>query len=167
MATLTTLTASGALVAIDPWLGPREQPWRRIFATPNVIDWLDNQLPSLEPVMADPLMTGGRMDPVEQIDHLFHEFVSGKDLSYYQACHIMSPATRGIWELKTTDLRLFGWFPAKDAFIVAEIESAARLKSIPGLYGGYRDSAVRQRDAMDLDEPKAILGTEYIDVLSS
>jgi len=115
-------------------------------------------LPDLEPELGD-----GKQSPIEQIDDLFHDFVSGADLAYYERSHSMMPTDRGIWELKTPDARLFGWFPQKGTFIVAEADTAFRCKE-HDLYAGYRDSAVRRRDSLDLDEPKFVTG-DYTDVL--
>lgn len=158
MATLEQLVESGQLIKLGGGLDRHELPERLLYGYPHVVEWLDQTLPDLEPELG-----GGKQSPIEQIDDLFHDFVSGTDLSYYERSHSMRPDELGIWELKTPDVRLFGWFPQKGAFIVAEADTAFRCKE-HGLYIGYRGSAVRRRDVLDLDEPKFVIG-DYADVL--
>lgn len=77
----------------------------------------------------------------------------------------MRPVGNGVWELKTADLRLFGWFVQKDCFIVCDCDTTLRVKQMR-LYPGYRDQAVRFRERLDLDEPKFIAGDDPNDVVS-
>ncbi|MBE1506706.1 hypothetical protein [Rhizobium viscosum] len=158
MATLTELCDANVLVSIGGGLDAHEQPERLLCAFPHVIDWLENTLPSLDPDFHE-----GKQDPMEQADDLFHDFVSGADFSYYEKSHSMLPTEPGVWELKTSDLRLFGWFASKGVFVVAEINSAFQCKH-HSLYAGYRNSVVYRRNQLNLDEPKFITG-EYEDVL--
>jgi len=158
MATIHQLCEAGALVAIGGGLDAHEQPQRLLFALPHVVEWLDQVLPNLEADFHE-----GRQDPLEQADDLFHDFVSGADFSFYERSHSMRPSDPGVWELKTPDLRLFGWFAAKGVFVIAEINTAFACKQ-HGLYPGYRGSVIRRRDNLDLDEPKFING-DYQDVL--
>jgi hypothetical protein len=48
-------------------------------------------------------------------------------------------------------------------FVIAEVNTAFKCKK-HDLYPGYRDSVIRRRDALDLNEPKFITGS-YEDVL--
>lgn len=92
-----------------------------------------------------------------------HDFVAGTNLDYWERSHSMTPEERGIWELKTSDIRFIGWFHLRLTFVIAEVDTAFRIKK-HGLYPGYRESAVRRRDALGLNEPKFITGS-YDDVL--
>src|SRR4051794_35413181 len=106
MATLATLEARGALVKIDVPLGSHEMPERLFYARPRVFTrWLDTVLP------AEPADRGGRQSPAEQMDDLLHRFITGGTLLYWNEFHEMKPIDLGVWELKTVDLRVFGWFP--------------------------------------------------------
>lgn len=158
MATIVELCDAGVLVSIGGGLDVHEQPERLLFAFPHVIEWLENVLPTLDPDFHD-----GKQNPLEQADDLFHDFVSGADFAFYEKSHSMQPTDPGVWELKTPDLRLFGWFALKGVFVIAEINSAFLCKQ-HGLYAGYRNSVVFRRENLDLDEPKFITG-EYEDVL--
>ncbi len=158
MATLNELVENGQLVQLGGGLNWNEQPDRLLYALPHVIEWLDKTLPELEPELGD-----GIQSPIEQVDDLFHDFVSGADLSFYERSHSMMPIDPGIWELKTLDVRLIGWFAQKSAFIIAETDTAFRCKE-HNLYPGYRDSAVRRRNMLNLNAPKFVTG-DYSDVL--
>lgn len=158
MATLTELCDCNALVSLGGGLEGHEQPERLVYAFPHVVEWLENVLPDLESDFHE-----SKQDPLEQADELLYDFVSGEDFSFYEKSHSMLPTDPGVWELKTKDLRLFGWFFVKRVFVVAEINSAFRCKQ-HNLYPGYRDSVVRRRDVLNLDEPKFITG-DYQDVL--
>jgi hypothetical protein len=158
MATLIELCDAGILTPIGGGLDAHEQPERLIYAFQDVIDWLENTLPSIEPDFHE-----GKQDPIEQLDDLFHDFISGADFAYYEKSHSMLPTDPGIWELKTPDLRLFGWFASRNVFVIGHINSAFLCK-LHNLYPGYRNSVEYKRDHLDLDEPKFITGV-YEDVL--
>ena len=59
-----------------------------------------------------------------------------------------------------------GWFYIVDTFVAVCADTKQRLVDIPGLYGGYRDSVVRFRDGLPLDDPKFIPGSNPDDVIS-
>ncbi|WP_412063942.1 hypothetical protein [Rhizobium sp. SYY.PMSO] len=158
MATIIELCKIGEVIAIGGGLDAHQQPERLLYALPHVVDWLETDLPEYEADFHD-----GKMDPLEQADLLFHDFVSGNDFSFYEKSHSMQPTEPGVWELKTSDLRLFGWFVQKCVFVIAEIDTAFRCKQ-HALYPGYRNSVVYRRQQLQLDEPKFITG-DYDDVL--
>lgn len=108
-------------------------------------------------------MPDSELRPTEQVYVLFYDFVSGNDFAYYARSHRMNPIEQGIWELKTEDVRIFGWFHVRCAFVMANIDSMERVKR-HGLYAGYHGDCIRRRDALDLDSPKFVRGS-YSDVL--
>jgi hypothetical protein len=152
MATVAMLASEGQLVRIGGGLDSREQPLRLLYAFPHVAEWLKATLPTERPFYPDTDMT-----PIEQVDDLFHDFVSGEDMDYYYRCHFMTPLVEGVWELKTLDVRMFGWAHVRCAFVIANIDAMARVKSL-GLYTGYRDDTIRRRNLLPLDEPKFVKG---------
>ena len=151
------LTVKLDLIKLGGGLAPHEQPMRTMFAFPHVIEWFKNTLPDLNPDLS-----GGKQTPIEQIDLLLYDFISGDDFSYYRRSHFMKPPKSGVWELKTPDVRIFGWFVARNTFIVANVDTAYRCKALD-LYTGYLNDTIRRRDLLDLDEPKFVEGG-YIDV---
>ncbi len=137
-----------------------ERRERELFAFPHVIQWLREVLPTLEPELSLARaheLPHGVQTPKQQLDDLFHDFVSGEDLDFYEKAHMMNPDTMSIWELKTIDLRLYGWVYRRCCFIIANIDSAVRCKEY-SLYPTYRDDTRKRRDLIELDEPKYVTG---------
>ena len=162
MATFNKLVELGQLVKIEVRLDPDILPQRMIYALPSVIGWLRSDLPALVAEWEE-----GSQSPIEQVDYRFSQFIAGENISFWQAMHIMRPAdgTHHIWELKTKDVRFFGWFYQKDVFVIAQAASTKLVKQ-NNLYPGMRDVCVQLRERLDLDEPKVVVGG-YSDVVSS
>lgn len=161
MATLAELVADGSLVKLDPGLEQDELEFRVILMLPRAQEWIENVLPTLSSTW------NIEVSPTEQLVGLVADFASGLELTPGEKFHPIRPTDRNVWELKTADLRIFGWFAKKDCFVCVSIENADRLKQMPGLYGGYRDEVVRYRDLLALDEPKCVQGVNIHDVLSN
>ncbi len=87
-------------------------------------------------------------------------------MAYGQEFRRLHPGEHGIWEMRTPDIRIFGWFPHMDCFVAVFGDDASHIKD-HDLYAGYRDQVVRMRDALDLDEPKYLDGAEIEDVVST
>lgn len=162
MATLDSLTNQGHLIKIEVGLDPEILPERVIYALPSVVRWLKAELPMLVAEWGE-----GSQSPIEQVDYRFKQFIAGENLSSWQAMHVMRPADgdHHIWELKTKDVRFFGWFYQKDVFVIAQAASANLVKQ-NNLYPGLRDVCVQLRERLDLDEPKVVVGG-YSNVVSS
>ena len=159
MATLLTLVEQGRLIKVDPALGPRELESRNIYAFPHVIDWFSKTLPNLGSTWKL------EVSPQEQVDALIGIFCSDQILTYDWHFKPLSHIQDGIWELKTPDVRIFGWFFAKDIFIGTDADAAERIKQLK-MYRPYREQAVRFRDKLDLDEPKFVPGKDPQNVVS-
>ena len=160
MATLQQLAAAGKLTKLDVPLGRRQQEERVIYLAQDVVEWLRDELP----VCASSWNI--EETPEQQFDSLASIFVAGETITYDTQFKTLRPIERGIWELKTADLRIFGWFHRRDCFVVTRIDTAQRVKDY-GLYPGYRDAAVRFRDGLSLDEPKYIQGDDPHAVVSA
>ncbi len=74
------------------------------------------------------------------------------------------PQSHDVWEIKTPDLRLLGWFVTPIEFVCVHIESKSRLASEKArginLYNIYRNNVRRFRDALPIDEPKIVSAEE-------
>jgi hypothetical protein len=158
MATLLELVAANRLVKFDPHLEVNELEWRFIYALPRFRERVENDLTTWE--------SSWKVEstPAEQLDALFE--ISGETLTYHHQFKLLKPIRDGIWELKTPDLRLFGWFPIKDCFIGGALDLAFNVKKY-GLYAGYIGEVVRLRDKLDLDEPKFVAGEDPNAVVSN
>ena len=75
----------------------------------------------------------------------------------------MQPSEEGVWELRTADLRFFGWFWRKGVFVISAVDQTARCKEY-NLCGGYRNRCVQDMRNLGLDEPQFVNG-ELADVL--
>ncbi len=160
MATVLELAEQGILVKYDPHLAPTVQELRQIFVTPNVRDWLTQQLPTMNSSW------NLEASPLEQFDALAEEFCAGKVLKIDWQLKSLNHLGDGIWELKTADVRLFGWFPARDCFIAADADTAERVKT-HNLYRGYSGQVARKRDQLALNEPKFVPGDNPNGVVSN
>jgi hypothetical protein len=159
MATLIHLERLGQLYRFDPALSVREYEVRRMWALPKAWKWIVEVLPG----------AGSSWNiqerPEEQLDALIYEFCVGQPLAVGARFKCLTHLGDGIWELKTADLRLFGWFTLKDCFVVSDIDDTSRIKR-SNLYQGYCQQAVRRRNSLDLNEPKFVPGDNPDDVVS-
>ena len=160
MATLMDLERMGRLDKYDPQLSWREQEYRCVYLLPTALSWMENQLPF------EASDFGVERAPIEQVYTFLANFCAGKQLWFPRQLHAIRHVDAGIWELKTVDVRLFGWFPIVDHFVCSNGDMATKVKT-QKLYEEYRDKAVAQRDALDLDNPKFIAGDNPDDVVSA
>jgi len=162
MATLLDLIrrAPPPLHRLDPGFDDGTQEFRSIVCSPRLKAWIDQDLSALKSAL------GIELSPQEQFFALVQTFCSDEPLTYGEQFKPLYCRGRGVWELKTSDLRVFGWFPMKDHFVGVAGNDATFIKE-HSLYQGYIEEVVRFRDALDLDEPKFIPGEEARDVVSN
>lgn len=160
MATLINLADGGTLFKLDPVLDLHEQELRLIYTSERLMHWLQQTLPELGSTW------NIESSPAEQLDTLFATYASGDTLTYGWDLKPIGPVGLGVWELKTADVRVFGWFARRDSFIGVVADATERVKTY-NLYAGYRGEVVRFRDALDLDEPKFAPGDDPDDVVSN
>lgn len=160
MATLQELVDSETLHAIDPDLPNGSLPNRLIYASDRLKTWLENDLPRLASTWKI------EMSPAEQAVDLIELFCSGEELHVEHHFKCLQPTTHAVWELKTPDLRIFGWFAQPDTFIGHRADTADRIK-LHGLYNGYIGEVDRFRNALDLNPPKFIAGSNPNAVVSN
>ena len=144
----------------DASLPPHQQEFREFYAGPRLVKWMGDVLPSLGSTWKIEL------SPLEQLDAFMAVYASGDTLTYQYSFKPLTNLGDGIWQLKTADLRMFGWFHVQDCFVGGVGDTADRIK-LHGLYAGYVGEAVRFRDALDLDEPKFVPGDNPNAVVSN
>lgn len=159
MTTIGQLVAQGRLLKLEDVLDPGELEDRLIYLHPRVASWMDENMETLE--------NDGFYDnvpsPQQQADDLFYEVISGADIISDWPPHAMIPSDTGVWELRTADLRFFGWFWRKGIFLLTGIDTKERCQTY-SLYSGYRDQCVRDREEFNL-EPPAFCTGDLHDVL--
>jgi hypothetical protein len=154
MATVIELEQQGMLTKLDPELSPTRQELRRIYLGPKVAEWIVHTLPNLE---SD---RGLETSPIGQFDELISVFCSGDTITFDWQFKPLNYVENGIWELKTPDIRIFGWFPEKDCFIAVIADTKERILEYK-LVTPYSNVEVAPfRDQLDLDEPKFIDGKD-------
>lgn len=160
MATLIALDAVDAVSRLDPELPPREQELRRIYVSPKLRLWIEVELGGL---VSDWNL---QLTPEEQLAEYFEVFCSGSPITVEHQLKPIQHVGDGVWYLKTSDLRVFGWFPEKDCFVgvVAKLATFAKKHQ---LYHGLAGEVVQFRDTLDLDPPKFVPGGDPNDVISN
>jgi hypothetical protein len=162
MATIAKLLEDGAIFNIDPELDLGALPNRCLYGLPSFRRFLD-ELPELGSTW------NIDQSPLDQFDDLINEFLGSEPLTVSKRFGPIYPskgsAWPGVWELKTADLRIFGWFPMKDVFFAAFGCTAERVKE-SNLYNGFKNEVVRIRANLPLDEPKFVSGRNFEDVVS-
>ncbi|QQM31749.1 hypothetical protein JET14_06160 [Martelella lutilitoris] len=153
MPTPSEAVARNELFRVDGVLDAHEQPARLLYITPRAVQWLNTNLEN----MASDGFYDNAATPAQQADDLFYSFIVGEDIAADLPPHVMLPAEDGIWELRTPDLRMFGWFWRKGVFIISAINSAEMCKK-HSLYAGYRNQAVGDRMAFNFEPPPFVNG---------
>jgi hypothetical protein len=160
MATVVQLDQQGALFKLDV-LEQHVQEFRQFYASPVLYEWITGTLPGMASA------AGVELTPQEQIVALLELFCAGERLAYEFQFKPLAHITDGVWELKTTDIRIFGWFSRKDCFIGAVADDATRIKAYK-LYHGYANVTTRGiRDTLNLDQPKFVPGDDPHAVVSN
>lgn len=145
MSTLKECVDAGLLIWIGGNLRPHQQPCRLLAATPRAIEWMRMTLPTLpSDGYAD-----GAMSPMAQAGSLFNRWVAGEPFER-PLPREMRPVGEGIWELRTDDLRFFGWFPQHKAFVISAAQPASTCKD-KDLYRGFLAQAVADRGRIALN----------------
>lgn len=158
MATLAHLVSIGSLIKHEAELESGEMPDRFVYHDPALGSWLEDTLPSL------PRDRSRNLTPAQQVDLILYEFVTRKPMMYGQDDRKLDPVHAHVWELKTEDVRLIGWFPCKATFVIVCGELKKNLRSFKD-YAPYVARAVIFRDLLDLDEPKMLTGATHSHVL--
>ncbi len=159
MATLIELCEQKVLTKIDINLGPKEFEDRRIYVFAPVISFIRDKLRQAESFYPE------NAPPEQQLRTLLKMFITGADLSVWEHFHIMRPAGLDIFELKTADLRMFGWVYRPGVFLATNMATFREVHTLNN-HVVYRDEAVRMRDEVDLDAPKFTPAAEINNVVS-
>lgn len=160
MSTISELLELKKLTKLDVELEEGIQPLRCIYALPEAMCKIRDYLPSQK---SEWKITE---TPMEQLDSLLERFISGRTMVATKMFRVLKPYDNYTWELKTADLRLFGWFYKKDVFILSSLFMAGDTKK-SGLYTGFSNEAAKRRDELSLDPPKEIKGKNPNDVISN
>lgn len=157
MSTLNELEEQRELQKYDPSFDPDDMPERYIWLIPS------SMTKALAHIAAQKKDRGRDLTPIEQVESALHDFCIGRPLSYGKHARNLEPQPNGVWELKTTDVRIFGWFAARSHFIAVCMEMKKFLKS-KNLYDPFLGQVRCARDKLELDDPKFLQGAKITDV---
>jgi len=160
MATLLDLAGPhGPLFKLDA-LDANTQEFRCIYLSERLKNWMENDLPQLQATWQTEISCR------DQVVDLTEMFCAGEELDSSTQFHALRPYTDGVWELKTGDVRIFGWFPQKDHFVGVVAHDAYFVK-LHNLYHGLIGEVVRYRNSLDLDGSKFVPGDDPHAVVSN
>jgi hypothetical protein len=160
MATVLELVLARQLYKLDAALEPNEREWRTIHTSPRFRARLEGDLPTWTSHWKV------EVNPSQQLDAILEIFCSGETLTFDLQFKPLNHLRDGIWELKTPDLRIFGWFWKRDHFIAGAIDLTFNVKN-HNLYPGYAGEVERFRNQLDLNEPKYVPGEDPDVVVSN
>jgi hypothetical protein len=112
-------------------------------------------------------LTRVNFTPKQQLYVRFKEWIIGKPMVRDRMFRDMRPLQDGVVELKTADLRLFGWTPYVKALVLTRVGMADDYKwqTVNGVrqppkksYEDEKKKVIAYRDATPLDEPKFVTG---------
>jgi hypothetical protein len=160
MTTIEELVATNAISRIQVEMHPRDQELRLLYGTPEFVEWLGGLANG-----AEPERRLGEATAAEQVDDLINTFLSGRPLVFMKQFRSIRAEKNAVWELKTPDVRIFGWFLKKDCFVAVFGNWTDVIKD-HDLYRGYRISIRRMRREWGVDESLCVQGVMPGDVLS-
>ena len=82
-------------------------------------------------------------------------------MEYGQDCKKLHPLMNSVWELRTSDVRIFGWFPRRSTFVAVggamkrDLKGDAERKDP---YQPFINEVVTFRAKLMLDNPKSLTG---------
>lgn len=152
MATTATLIQEDRLVRFELPPDCLGQPERLLFMAPEFVDWLDDVL------WKEKKDRSRDLTPYEQVENMFTQFVSNPGFTGVGDFISIKPQAQGVYEMKTTDVRVFGWFYRPQQFIAVTGEMKKRLKGRRDLVAGYRKMVEGFRTKLDLDPPPFVRG---------
>ncbi|WP_138379182.1 hypothetical protein [Luteithermobacter gelatinilyticus] len=145
MATIEELYTLGKIEKYVPDLGPDQHIERVLYLSLELVEWINTTLSGM------PRRAGRDLTPLEQVDNIFSNYISGKKMvGEYQK---LMPQKYAVWELKTADIRIFGWFVRQRVFIATHADTATNIKG-QKLYRKYIKKVRDYRKRINLTNPK-------------
>jgi hypothetical protein len=133
---------------------------RKIYAIPAVRDWFDTTLRTLVQLEQTDI------SPRLQAYALLRMYQSGEKLAEGEEFKLMKPKDNDVYELRTADLRIFGWFYRPSVFIATAADTMENVHSHAGLSSGHRNGVMQVRGSIGLNPPSHIEGASTEHVLS-
>lgn len=132
---------------------------RNIYICRRAEDWILENLKNLKP---DGFFDGVE-NPREQLADVFRRVMTGENVNAFPPKTLWKQP-EWLHELRTADLRIFGWFWRSTDLIVSTILPKSEFSARRVTYAGCLETCRADRDALDLTPPKFIEG-EINDIL--
>jgi hypothetical protein len=153
MSSVVDACKAAGLVAYEPMLRRGKRAWRYVFASAAFVEWVKVDMPAIVPEHSED------GSPCEQFEQEMYGFCSGYALAFGSDTRCLEPIRLSVWELKTPDLRMFGWFCAKNYLVLHKGEK----KGPEGLerwddYKPFIDEVVSFRNGLVTNLPQYVVG---------
>jgi hypothetical protein len=155
MATFDKILDEKKLIRVTVPLPRGQFHERKIYAYPACLEWIRNEVPK---------MVTGRIasasTPKEQLIERLRQWMAGDPMAYGRMFHDLDPRSDAVWEIKTADLRIFGWMYLPRTFIAVrggytdDYKPPTKTKN----YADDRREVVNARDSLPLDGEKYAKG---------
>lgn len=96
------------------------EPHRQLWFAPLLLQWLDETLPYAQPPEEQNGHWFGEDEPIEQVFMAIAQYAYNPLFRNVGEIVNITPQSDGVWELKTDDVRIFGWFYRRKILIVSE-----------------------------------------------
>lgn len=161
IARLHTACLAAGLEQFEPSPPSKRPPWRTVYATPEFIRWMAEDLSGIEP--NDPTAAV----PAAQLDAELTGFCDGDGLAFGSDIHPLEPLGSDVWQLKTPTLRLVGWFLIRNCLALHRGGDADWLHEDVGRYAPIVKSVVSFRSSLGSGLPGPMKGKRLENVLSN
>jgi hypothetical protein len=150
MSTFDSLVAAKSLIQVVLSLPRGQFHERKIYAYPECVEWMKS---------VRQMVTGrvaSDFTPQEQLVERLRQWMSGDSIVYDRMFHDMEPRAENVWEMKTADLRIFGWMYKPKVFVAVrggyadDYKEPTKIKN----YADDRNEVLKARDALPLDGEK-------------
>jgi hypothetical protein len=151
MSTFITLLEDKRLYRVTLQLPRNQFHERKLYAYPECLRWMREDVPKMKTGRLRSALT-----PREQLLERLRQWMSGDPMDYWPEFHDMDPRSDEVWELKTDDLRIFGWMYRPKEFIAVRGGYADDYKPPrkTKVYADDRREVVKARNALPLDGDK-------------
>ncbi len=154
MATITKLMRDERITLLSIPPKPGKKVVRRFWVLDEAGKWLQDELPKVKTYFEESL-------PAEQqVFSYLQRFVQGETFICENHVELreLRRAPNDVWELKTTDVRLFGWFFTATDFICthcADKNEIAKIEDERGIdiYQVHMNKTVAVRNELDIAPP--------------
>lgn len=125
---------------------------------PSFMKFMQEVLPTLQQGVL-----GAEETPRQQMDTVLRKWNAGKPMRQGRMFSTLRPTREAVWEMKTADLRIFGWLYRPRVFVAAFAGFADDYKKQGGQppkesYGAARNRVQWLRERLDLDPPLFVSG---------